>query len=292
MNDVMSKVSSFYCSKDATTYQPKLCNFIIIRPDQNDREVAQIEVNMAKFANHTNSEQHLRIPCDDEMYNGLFLDVVWTIIESSENTRHTMSIAGAADFQTMKTNDVSEEELAELFQKAGELENQNKDLEAQIDLVLQAKNHLEKILFNEKKNVEELRQQLHEEQNKPKSDPQVEENHKQEVNKYQSEVNYLIDLIKVQKEKNADLESQVQKLTIEGATNDELKAQVEEQQKTIDTHVTVIKQKSDELDEVNSLLDQTQAQLMEVSKAAGQAVSVKPRASVAGRHDKIDDFAF
>jgi len=130
MNDVMSKVSSFYCSKDSTSYQPKLCNFIIIRPDLGDKEIAQIEVNMAKFANHTNSEQHLKIPCADDMYNGLFLDVVWTIMETSDTSRHSMSVIGGSEFQTMNTKDLTEEEIAELFQKAGELETQNKDLES------------------------------------------------------------------------------------------------------------------------------------------------------------------
>ena len=136
---------------------------------------------MAKFANHTNSEQHLKIPCDEDMYNGLFLDVVWTIMETSDTSRHSMSVAGGVEFQSMNTKDLSEEELAELFTKAGELESQNKDLEAQIDLVLQAKNNLERILFNEKKNIQDLKKQLEEEKNKPKTDPEAEEAHAKQV---------------------------------------------------------------------------------------------------------------
>lgn len=50
MEDVMSKVSSFY-SKDNVTYQPKLCNFAVVRSDTN-AEIASIEVNMGKFVGH------------------------------------------------------------------------------------------------------------------------------------------------------------------------------------------------------------------------------------------------
>lgn len=57
----------------------------------------------------------------------------------------------------MNAKDLNEEELAELFNKAQDLENQNRDLEQQIDLVLTAKNNLEKILLNERKATSDLK---------------------------------------------------------------------------------------------------------------------------------------
>lgn len=95
MNDVMSKVSSFY-TKDQVTFQPKLCNFIIVRPE-TEKEIASIEVNMAKFVGKNQAHQHLDVTCSDEMYNGLFLEVIWTIMETSEKAPN-MSVVGGVDF--------------------------------------------------------------------------------------------------------------------------------------------------------------------------------------------------
>lgn len=49
---------------------------------------------------------------------------------------------------------MSEEQLVELFEKAKALEDQNTDLEHQVDLVINAKNSLEKILSDERRQAE------------------------------------------------------------------------------------------------------------------------------------------
>jgi len=83
LEDVMSKVSSFY-SKDHVTYEKKMCNFCIVKVDEDgtQTEVAHTEVNMAEFVNHTDSAQRLEIHSDE--YSGMFLEVKWTISETAE----------------------------------------------------------------------------------------------------------------------------------------------------------------------------------------------------------------
>ena len=82
MKDSFSKVSSFY-SKDQVTYEPKLCNFIVSRLDHGELiPVAQTEINMALYCNHT--EEHQKVDFDSDYVSGLFLDVVWTIIETDK----------------------------------------------------------------------------------------------------------------------------------------------------------------------------------------------------------------
>ena len=121
-------------------------------------------------------------------------------------------------FTSMSTKDMSEEDLADLFKKTQDLESQNKDLESQIDLVLNAKNNLEKILSNERKITEDLREQLKAEQNKPQAEPAQEEETQEDSEqdkleqKYQSEIAYLISLIQISKQKSLDLENEVKQI--------------------------------------------------------------------------------
>jgi hypothetical protein len=155
LEDIMSKVSSFY-SKDNITFEKKMCNFIVMKVGDGDyqTEVANIEVNMAEYVNHHDSPQHINIPSDD--YPGLFLDVMWTIVET-DGTKGGIdrgSTIGGSGLDLGFGSDVSklsEEQLMEIFEKARALEDQNADLEKQIDLVISAKNNLEKILGEERK---------------------------------------------------------------------------------------------------------------------------------------------
>lgn len=74
----MSKVSSFY-TKDSAVYEKKTCNFIIMKVTDGDyqKEVAQVEVDMAQYVNHTDSHVKIMFPTAD--YEGMFIDVIWTI---------------------------------------------------------------------------------------------------------------------------------------------------------------------------------------------------------------------
>ena len=83
---------------------------------------------MAKYCNQNQAKQHLEIPVMDDLYAGLFLDVVWTI-EETDSKVNRESVVGGLDFQATAIKDLTEEELAELFSKAQDLEGQNKDLE-------------------------------------------------------------------------------------------------------------------------------------------------------------------
>lgn len=60
MEDIMTKVSSFY-SKDHVNFEKKVCNFIVMKITDGDyqNEVAQVEVNMAEFVNHTDNSQRI-----------------------------------------------------------------------------------------------------------------------------------------------------------------------------------------------------------------------------------------
>ena len=70
----------------------------------------------------------MEIPCADEMYSGLFLDIVWTIVETTDKG-HSASTVDGLEYQTMTTSNMNEEDVADLFKKAQDLESQNKDLE-------------------------------------------------------------------------------------------------------------------------------------------------------------------
>lgn len=171
----------------------------------NDKEIASIEVNMAKFVNQSQTTQHLEIPCADDMYNGLFLDIIWTVVEAGD--QHSKSTVDGLEYQTMSTSNMNEEDVAELFKKTQELENQNKDLEQQIDLVLNAKNNLEKILVNERKNTIILKKAI--EESKKVKIP-VLENKKESA--FNSEIVYLVSLLNTERTKATDLESEVNDL--------------------------------------------------------------------------------
>lgn len=149
MSDVMSKVSSFY-SRDNVAFDKKFCNFIIMKLGDGDyqSQVAQVEVDMAEYVNHTDSLQKIIIPCDD--YDGMFLEVLWTISATDERGGTSISTELSLNLGSEIKN-MTDEQLQEIFEKAKMLEDQNSDLEHQIDLVISAKNSLEKILNEERK---------------------------------------------------------------------------------------------------------------------------------------------
>jgi hypothetical protein len=155
----MSKVSSFY-SKDEISWESKLCNFVIQVVDEGTgeaRNVAEVEVDMADYVNHNNTQQRIDIKCDQ--YSGMFLIVNWSILESSERgstLEHRNSIFG------LNLEEANPDQIKTIVSKAKELEINNEDLEAQISMVLTAKQNLEKILIAERRETVNLKKQLEE----------------------------------------------------------------------------------------------------------------------------------
>jgi hypothetical protein len=88
MQDVMTKQSSFY-TKDHVTYEPKWSTFTIVEVTENegDKEVAKTDINMAQFVNHTNAQA--KISFASNRFAGLFLDVIWTIIETKDVVKNS-----------------------------------------------------------------------------------------------------------------------------------------------------------------------------------------------------------
>jgi hypothetical protein len=118
---------------------------------------------MGDYVNHTDSEQHIDFKCD--YLSGLFLDIKWTILETSDkNSRSSIvssnSILGLTLSEGNQT--FSEAQVQEMISKAAQLEDQNKDLESQVELVLSAKKNLEKLLKDEKKITQDLKKQMEE----------------------------------------------------------------------------------------------------------------------------------
>ena len=88
----------------------------------------------------------------------MFLDVKWTISETDE--RGSVLYPSGMDLglgSSMDLANLTQDQIKELFEKTTKLADQNADLEQQIDLVLNAKNNLEKILKEERKATEELK---------------------------------------------------------------------------------------------------------------------------------------
>lgn len=83
MTDIFTKVSSFY-SKDNITFEKKMCNFGIMMVDNQgvQTQIGDVEVDMSDYVNHNDSHQHIEFKCDS--LSGLFLDVVWSITESTD----------------------------------------------------------------------------------------------------------------------------------------------------------------------------------------------------------------
>jgi len=109
----------------------------------------------------------------------------------------------------------------EIFEKAKKLEDQNVDLEKQIDLVLSAKNNLEKILNEERKATLLLKKQIEESQNQEQeatSNDESERLQKElealrlEEKKFEEEMAHMQKMLNEEKGRASEYEAQIRSL--------------------------------------------------------------------------------
>ena len=112
-----------------------------------------MEVDMAEYVEHNSTQQNISLP--SELYEGMFIEVVWSIMETDKRGE---SILHQSSSLRLRADQMGEEQIKELIDKAQELEQNNDDLENQVNMVLSAKQNLEQMLKDEKKETENLRQ--------------------------------------------------------------------------------------------------------------------------------------
>jgi len=81
---------------------------------------------------------------------------MWTIVETNETYKEST----LRNSLSLKLNEgqekFTEEQIADFIEKSRQLEEQKRDIETQFDMVINAKQNLEKLLNNERKVTNDL----------------------------------------------------------------------------------------------------------------------------------------
>lgn len=119
---------------------------------------------MAPMVNHNDHHQSYKFYSD--VVTGLTVDVYWSITESTGEPDGRGSVNSEAGITAADiSGSYSEEQINEFIENAKKLEEQKQELDSQLDLVLNAKRGLERLLKKEREETKDLRKQLSELEN-------------------------------------------------------------------------------------------------------------------------------
>lgn len=305
MKDIFTKVSSFY-TRDTVTWEPKLCNIMVYRSDNEESiMIADKEIDMAPMVNH--NDHHVTYSFDSDVIFGLKVDCYWTIVETTGEPDGRSSVASesvitAADI----SGSYSEEQINEFIENAKKLEEQKQELDSQLDLVLNAKRGLERLLKKEREETKQLKDKLAELENaSPEevgSEPVV------EVSSVNTELNYLTTLLAESEKKTAAAREELDKVNKEA--EEEQSRLKEEMEANINTHFEQVKGMQEELERIqaeklqgmsgsedlkkelekkNQEISDLKRQLLEKQKESSRKSIVMPKNLV---EDDMDDYQF
>jgi len=168
---------------------------------------------MAPFVNHTDSPDTIEF--EDSEFSNLSISLEWTITTDLSGTDDLQRLASAgSSIASSLVLDGEQMELKDVLEKAEKMEEENSDLKSQIDMVILAKQSLEKTIIAEKKSnselqekVTELQQQLEEALERANNAVDAE---KQE--KLDNQFNYLIDILKAGSDKSGELQKEIESI--------------------------------------------------------------------------------
>ena len=116
LNERFVKVSSFYSKDERITHEPKTCDILLMKVDEEDETKNEViaknlNYNMANFVRVKKTELPTKITFDQK---DMFLEAKWTIF-TEEGLSKQSTLGGAAEIYTQT-------EINEFLKKATELE--------------------------------------------------------------------------------------------------------------------------------------------------------------------------
>ena len=125
--DEFKKISSFYSKDGNFLYEPKMCIFklIILDSNEEEREIAIQEVNMAPYVDREAKEETIYF--DQSEFPNTSIEVEWTITSdtSSADASTRMSIVGGSVVgSALEGLEIGNMSIQEFIQKAYRLEEE------------------------------------------------------------------------------------------------------------------------------------------------------------------------